>query len=192
MNPYLPSAAADAQAEFRHSAFSHDREITATIRYSSDHLIEALSRYRSQHTLRKVFGWIRGLIGLAFLVLALLDLLSPPYKLFAILLPLAILLFVPHKIDNFLMRRRLRASPHNGELLTITISSSGLKAVSELQDVHFSWKALTAAVDFPDGILIFHGKQMFHWIPYNSLRDSDDQRILLPFVRAKIAENHTG
>jgi hypothetical protein len=180
MNPY---AAPNSQSAFT-SAELQQRTIQARFVFDGDYLVETLARFRSQHTFRRIWVWVRLPIGLLFAILggAALGLqLSfwTPWFFAA----LGLITLSTHRIDNFISRRRIKRSPHYLEELNITMSHEGYHVHSRLQDIRLGWAAFSHAVPFPDGVLLFQGRQMCRWLPFRALLHEGDAAALYPFLQ---------
>ena len=165
-------------------------QIRATITYDGDYLVEALTRYRSQHLVRRMWNRFRYAIAIFFVIIAIASgLLTQEYWAPVFLVTIAVLMFFPHKLDNYLARRRLKSSPHCDERLLLVLSDDGYVATSSLQKTKLRWAVFTGAIAFPDGVLILHGKGMCHWLPFRCLEKPSDSDILHLFIVTRIATN---
>lgn len=177
MNPYDPPLQASITAD----AGNRDT-LTARFVFSSDHLIETLTRYRSQRFGRWIWNWLRYAAAFVFLVVAVAALFVPQYGASVFMLTSAVFMFFPHKIDDFLAKRNFRKSPHHNTQQMIQLSDDGLYSKSEVQESTLKWTAFSRAVIFHDGVLIFQGPKMVHWLPdrvFEHERDAIDLRKLV-------------
>lgn len=180
MNPY---EAPHSQPAFTAEELQQ-RTIQARFVFDGDYLVETLARFRSQHTFRRIWVWVRLPIGLLFAILGgaamglQLSFWAPVF--FA---ALALITLSTHRIDNIISRRRIKRSPHYLEELHITMSHEGYHVTSRLQDARIGWAAFSHAAPFPDGVLLFQGRQMCRWLPYRALLHEGDAAALYPFLQ---------
>ncbi|TWT66107.1 YcxB family protein [Allorhodopirellula solitaria] len=186
-NPYEPPTPVSRPDD--DAAIGSADTITATYLFTADHLLETLSRYRSQHLGRRIWTWFRFAIAIMLLAAALVGLFVPQYIASAVMFAMAVFMFFPHKIDNFFARRNFRRSPYCNTEHTMRFSDQGLESSSDVQESTLKWGAFSQAVIFPDGILIFQGPKMVHWIPDDSLQRSSDAERLRELVTSKLPTN---
>lgn len=188
VNPYNPpSPASETSGGESPGCFN---AVNASFVFSPEHLVETLTRYRSQHLGRRIWRWVRYFAAFIFLVVAFVGLFIPQYGASAFMLALAVFMFFPHKIDDFLARRNFRKSPHCSTHQTLRFSDEGLRSSSEVHESTLKWSAFSRAVIFNDGVLIFQGPKMVHWIPDTSLERFDDAATLRNLVKSKLTTNH--
>jgi hypothetical protein len=155
-----------------------DGTITARFFFTPQHLINTLTRYRSQHSGRRVWLWFRYVAAVIFLFVAVVGLFIPQYAASAFMVALAIFMFFPHKIDDYLASRSFRKSPQFGAQQILHLSDDGFRAESEIEKTELKWTAFSKAVIFHDGVLLYRGPKMVNWIPDHTLdRDGDALRI---------------
>ncbi|WP_197138574.1 YcxB family protein [Crateriforma conspicua] len=188
VNPYDPPlpASTDTDGESPHAG----NAVTATFVFSPEHLIETLTRYRSQHLGRRIWRWVRYAAALVFLLVTVVGLFIPQYVASIFMLALAVFMFFPHKVDDFLARRNFHKSPHCNTLQTVRFTDEGLHSSSENQDSTLKWTAFSRAVVFNDGVLIFQGPKMVHWFPDNILDRKGDAESLRNLVESNLTTNH--
>jgi len=87
---------------------------------------------------------------------------------FPMLIVLVLLVFAP-RLDEVLMKRRLRKSPGLNDRYRIEISDSSFHATSPKSESNVTWAAFTSARRVHDGILLYQGPNVFNWLPFESL-----------------------
>ncbi len=111
---------------------------------------------------------------------------QPNYAAMVGAIAFAVFIFFPHCIDNAWAKLNFRSSRHADEHVTVTLSHDGFRAKSELQDVSLSWSAFTRATIFQDGVMLFRGPRVFHWIPFSSLEDQTDGEVMCSLVESRL------
>lgn len=185
VNPYDPTPAKRQVGE--QPTLDAPGNIVCRLVFTPDHMIETLSRYRSQYLGRQVGVAIRYTCASILMAAALFAFLYlQNYRAGALMLAFACFLFVSHMIDNFLARRRLHKSPHCNSHATIMISESGLRFDSDIEESNLKWTAFSRAVVFGDGVLLFQGPAMLHWIPDRFLDREDDKKTVRALAKANL------
>ena len=169
--------------------------VTSTIVLSPDHLVETLNRYRSQHRGRRTWRWARFVLASVFLLVGGGMLASQSTSTASdlatagFMIALAVFMFLPHKIDDFFARRSFLKSPHCNIQQTMRFTDECLYSNSEVEDSTVKWTAFSRAVIFNDGVLIFQGPKLLHWIPDSSLQFSGDSAKFRNLVKSKLMTN---
>jgi len=149
---------------------------------SQDHFLQGMERYRLQDTC----SWFRFLVkGFCFLVVVPLMLIFlagflyyaiqlRPQGLsflgfFLLILRLFVLLLAGPKVDYWFMMRGWKKSALYNQPITVTLTPEGLQTRTITNYSETPWSAFTKVSRVPDGFLIFHGKEHFHWLPDLSL-----------------------
>lgn len=187
VNPYEPPTPASTTKE--DAAAGDSGALTARVLFTSEHLIETLTRYRSQHLGRRIWKWFRYAAALVFLIVAVIGFFIPQYGASVFMLALAIFMFFPHKIDDFLAQRNFRKSPHYNTQQMILLSDGGLYSKSEVQESTLKWTAFSRAVIFRDGVLMFQGPKTVHWLPDRAFERERDALDLRKLVESKLPTN---
>lgn len=100
---------------------------------------------------------------------------------------LAVFVVVSPWIDRWLVRRHVRKLPHCGDTLTITLSEQGLHSTAARAEGHLQWSCFTKARRFPDGLMLFQGPRIYHWLPDRSA-DPDGPQTAEELARAQLAD----
>lgn len=160
--------------------------VTSRFLLTPQHLIDTLARYRSQHSGRRLWRWLRFIIAFLFTLVAIAGLFVPQYFASAIMVAVAIFMFFPHKIDDYLAARSFRKSPHcNGEQV-IRLADDGFRAESEIEQTSLKWSAFSNAVILDDGVLLYRGPKMVYWIPDATLESADGALRMRKLLAAKL------
>jgi len=160
--------------------------VTARLVFTGDHLVESLARFRAQSNGRIV--WLVGrffaiaIIGL-FVALAVWQ--QEYWGAGLVGIVLALLLF-GQRFNDGQTRRGFASSPHCNEELTFHLDDAEFRVTSDAQDTRMKWSLFTKAVRFKDGILIFQGPVVFHWVPFSALAEGCRPEDLEVLVRAKV------
>jgi len=171
MNPY-DSPRADSQHGTIFDTGSVGT-IASRFVFTPEHLVDTLERFRSQHPARQWWRWFRYFAALIFVLVALAGLFVPQHWVSAFMAALAIFMFFPHKIDDYLATRNFRKSPHCNAEQAIYLSDDGFRAESEIEQTTIKWSAFTNAVIFDDGVLLYRGPKLVNWIPDATLGGDD-------------------
>jgi len=73
--------------------------------------------------------------------------------------------FLGWPIDKWLLRRRFRKSPYHNDEISISLSEDGLYGAGRASETKMAWSNFTKARRFNDGLLLFSGSPIFHWLP---------------------------
>lgn len=123
-------------------------------------------------------------VGLALLIYrAIYDGFSPAIFLFGGLL--ALLLF-SQKIDRWNSTRNLKRSPYYNEQLALRLFEDRIEITGAIADVSERWNAITRAVHFPDGLLLYQGPGIAKWLPFSTLTSGSEQSAV-NLVKSKVA-----
>jgi hypothetical protein len=152
-------------------------------------LIEALDRYRSVRYGGRIWsvGWVIGVAAFAFSALGAIWLGNYAGAVF--LGAFTGLLAVAQRVDNWWAKRAFRSTPHLDEELTLEFSGDGYHAWSVLQDTRLQWSIFTKVIHFEDGVLIFQGPTIFHWIPFSAIAEGSQMEDLALLLRSRITDH---
>ncbi len=164
--------------------------VTARILFTPEHIIETLERYYQQLSWIRLCRKLIFVASIVFLLFAVLTLFKQSYIVATVMFIFAVCLSFTHKIDEYLARRNFRRSPYYNTQQTIKLSVEGYQAVSELGDVFLKWSAFTSAVIHQDGVLIYQGPKMVHWIPDSALENAADRLAIRQLLSAKLPTSH--
>lgn len=64
-----------------------------------------------------------------------------------------------------IVQSKFRKSPFHNQQLDTELSDTGLIAISINSESRLTWTAMTKVRLFRDGLLIFHGPELFRWLP---------------------------
>ena len=140
--------------------------------FSEEFLLTANLRYRRQLAWRKPFYGLKGILALTLLGLgALLAVIANTW----LLVPFAAIagsLTLGWPIDAWILKRRFRKSPYYNDEISLSLSEEGLYGVGRISETRLGWPIFTKARRFTDGLLLFHGPQMFNWLPDTAAADA--------------------
>ena len=130
-------------------------------------------RYRRARVGARLFAGLKVFLGICLAAVIALCVFIPslPAVVFAaFLITLLMLLAFGPSIDEWLIARAARNSPHRGARFRIELSSAGYAESRALQTTDpVSWTAFTAARRFDDGFVLFRGHAVYHWLPLTAL-----------------------
>ncbi|WP_236621375.1 hypothetical protein, partial [Rhodopirellula sallentina] len=109
MNPYEPPQSAPPTEAG--ACINSIGTITSRFHFTPEHLIETLARFRSQGSGRWLWRWFRYFAATVFLFVAIIGWFVPQYWASAFMVVLTIVMFFPHKIDDYLATRNFKRSP---------------------------------------------------------------------------------
>ena len=134
--------------------------------------LQGFKRFRSSKKLRHLFTFIKA-IGLLFFALVIWVLFSKQeYGVVSLAIGFSLLIVFGHKIDEYMLKRNVRNSPHGNEELVVSFSEEGFHAESETTDMKLKWSAFTKLIRIEDGFLLFQGPKFYNWLPDKSLSDA--------------------
>ena len=133
--------------------------------------VEGFKRFRASKKLRYVFTFVKtiGLLIFSFAIWALFS--KQAYGLASSAIVFSLIIVFGHKIDQYILKRNVRKSPHVNEELVVSFSEEGFHAKSETTDMKLKWNAFTNLVRVEDGFLLFQGPKFYNWLPDKSLSD---------------------
>lgn len=141
--------------------------------FSEEFLLTANLRYRRQIIWRRPFYGLKGFLALTLLALTtLLTIVGNTWMVVPFPI-IAGMLFLTWPIDAYFLRRRFRKSPFYNDEVSLTFSEEGLHAVGKASEVRGKWPIFTKARRFGDGLLLFQGPQVFHWLPDSAATTPD-------------------
>jgi hypothetical protein len=140
-------------------------------RFSEDFLITANLRYRRQLAWRKPFYGFKGVLALILLGLGAVLAVAASTWLLVPFAAIAGSLTMGWPIDAWILKRRFRKSPYHNDELSLTLSEEGLYGKGRASETRLGWSNFTKARRFKDGLLLFHGSQMFNWLPDSAAAD---------------------
>jgi len=128
------------------------RSVRATIIMDGDWLVERLARFKSQDPKRRIWKRLRSALAIFFAVIgvAATILNQSPFPLL-VLGGLTLLFYIIHKLDIYLIKARLRSSPHWNDRIEVSLSKDGYGTVSPHHESKLAWKVFAESVAFPTG-----------------------------------------
>ncbi len=156
--------------------------------FSEEFLIEANLRYRRQLPWRRPFYGIKGVLAFILLALGVFVAVAAKWWLLVPFAAFAGALFLGWPIDAWFLRRRFRKSPYHNDEISLTISDEGIHGAGRSSETRLNWSLITKARRFSDGLLLFQGPQVFHWLPNSAAADPDDVADLERLVRARVQD----
>jgi hypothetical protein len=156
--------------------------------FSEDFLLTANLRYRRQLAWRKPFYGIKGVLALILLGLGALLAVKASSWLFVPFAAIAGSMTMGWPIDGWILKRRFRKSPYHNDEILLTLSEEGLHGVGRSSETRLAWSNFTKARRFRDGLLLFHGPQMFNWLPDSAAVDSMSVEEADRLVRAHVRD----
>jgi len=153
-------------------------KVVFQIQYGDDYVLQMIRtwlRYRKGARRERLLKVLIGVLLAAFFIMcAVVSVaivgVSIYVSIFFVVLSVApFLLISSRRLDERIMIRRMRKSTGYGLNYHIEISDSGYSAWSEQTSATLSWGMFTSALQVMDGILLYEGRDIFHWLPLNCL-----------------------
>jgi uncharacterized protein YneF (UPF0154 family) len=158
-------------------------------RSDEDYYVTAYARYRRQlwwcHWLRPVvmLVWLELAALIYFSEGALTEWLSIGLFLFLLFGVAAGIFFTP--LSRAVSRRRMRKIPALNDDWVIRLSDDGVSSSSKRGEGRLDWSGFSRARRVTDGLLLFQGPNLFHWLP-----DSACTQPALPSEVGDLARRH--
>ena len=156
--------------------------------FTDDYLVAATLRYRQQLPWSRPFYAFKGLLSFIFLVLgAIVAYAAEPW----LLIPFGAVagaLFLGWPIDSWILKRRFRESPYRNDEIMLTLSEEGIQGAGKTSETRYGWPVITKARFYPDGLLIFQGPHLFHWLPDSAAVDSSTRSEAMRLIRAHVSD----
>ena len=156
--------------------------------YSEDYLIESVNRVRSRNKLRGMWLWFRYLPASFFALIGFVAIWQQDFFLGPLLIGLALLCFLSHKIDNFILKRNLSRSPLSGR----NVLSNDGRSTTEKENAICKWTVFKEAALFEDGLLLTHFNNSHYWLPRASSKSENDFTSAIELIRSKLTLNKAG
>lgn len=149
---------------------SADCTIEYVIQFNEAFLLQALRRHRQQ---AKARFWFLPLKAICFVGISALLALTIYLRLWWVsLLPgiFLLLLVFGSKLDDWMVRRRMRHSPFNGLEVRILLNEQGYTASDAKSRSELAWSVFSRVKRFDDGFLAFGAPPMIYWWPDSAMR----------------------
>jgi len=174
----------------RRSAQPLDITMAAQYRFvfSEGFLITANLRYRRQIAWRRPFYGIKWLLAAIFVALGVFVAVMAIRWLFIPFCAIAGAIFLGWPIDAWLLRRRFRKSPYHNDEISLSLTDEGLYGAGRKSETRLGWPLFTKARRFSDGLLLFSGPQMFHWLPNSAAVDTSAAAEAERLIRAHVVD----
>ena len=145
------------------------------VRADEDYYVTAYERYRRQLWW---YRWLRAAVVLGWFALATwfalvtlisfskgapTDWLSIGLFVFVLFGVAALIFCAP--LSRVFLRRRIRKIPTLNDDCVIRLSDDGMSSSSKRGEGRLDWSGFSGAQRFADGLLLFRGPHMFHWLP---------------------------
>ncbi|MCA9214730.1 MAG: YcxB family protein [Planctomycetales bacterium] len=98
----------------------------------------------------------------------------------------ALVLIFAQQLENWLLVRKLKATPQIYGEVVILLSNEDYFAQSNAQETRLNWSVFTRALHFEDGFLLFQGPRLYHWLPFAALVNPSQIAELESLLRSKI------
>ena len=150
---------------------------TYDIEYNDEYVILSMDKYRAitkSKPVRIILKSIAmvGLLGLLVIFIGIGFSGKPAVLVFS-LLPI-LLLFLLHigpKIDYWLIRKKLMASPFFNKNMTVVLSENGYSCNTDISKLELLWEAIDKLIFLEDGILVFIDGNNFSFLPKEQLKN---------------------
>jgi len=134
-------------------------------RCSDEFFAAAFAKYRKQLWWYGAFRLLKFIAALLLLGFAAFFALRHRFFAATGYLAIALLLVLAPRLDAWLLRRRLRKSPYHNDDAVVRISDEGVSVRGRSSEVRMDWSVITKARRFADGLMLFQGPHVFHWLP---------------------------
>ena len=189
-NPYRPPATTTGFDES--TELTGKIEIFAQFVFTADHYLESLRRYRCLRPERWLWTFVRvgcAILGASFAVLFLGFGIALggalPIGLGVGLIPVSAFLFFSHKLVERGERQKFCNSPNCDRVVSLHFSSDAMYWLSETSQATIKWNEFSRAVFFRDGVLLFQGPNVVHWVP-DDLFTHGEAFSLRQFISTKV------
>jgi len=81
------------------------------------------------------------------------------------------LLHIGPKIDYWLIRKKLMASPFFNKNMTVVLSENGYSCNTDISKLELLWEAIDKLIFLEDGILVFIDGNNFSFLPKEQLKN---------------------
>jgi len=81
--------------------------------------------------------------------------------------------------------RNLRRLPGYGQTVVYTFTPEGIAINGEDRDANIKWSGLFEAVAHKQGILLYHGKKSYTWVPLEAFDSTEDMKQVSKWAEAK-------
>ena len=147
-----------------------------------EHYLETLNRFRQHSSGAKVRAWVRYILAVLMIVFMLYVLSISRYYLAIPLAVVSLTLLFGQVITNRSVKRAFRTTPYCDTKQVLRFDEIGVQTKTDFESTEATWHAFTKAIFFEDGILLFRGENMVHWIPDSSLEATNGARRLRELI----------
>ncbi len=153
-------------------------KVALQIHYSDEYLLQMIRtwlRFRQGARRERVLKVFLGVVLAAFFIMCAIVSVAIIgvtiwVSIFLVLLCITpFLLVYSRRLDEWNMIRGMQKSPGYRLNYRVEISDAGYSEWSEQTSSTLSWEMFTSALQVVDGILLFQGRDVFHWLPYSAL-----------------------
>jgi hypothetical protein len=158
----------------------------ANIRIDENWLTQASRRQENLKMTRKVLTAIKALCLLMLLGIDALLVSERFYFPASITVGLTLLLIFSRSFDRYVFARRSRKSPFWEQDVKVELDDDAFRESCSLASSTVQWPAFTRCVSLSDGFLLYHGPNIWRWLPLMSFEDRPTRESIDEFLAAKV------
>jgi hypothetical protein len=177
-------------------------EITASINFNKLTMLSGLRWHnranRRSTLLRTMFllaGWLMVFSGL-FLSFGDRKMELSAATVGYVITPTIVATALSLALRQYVLKRQfvagLKSSPLFDQLIAYQASESGIDVVSPVSTGKLSWIAFHKTVGTPEGVLLYHQKRLFNWLPKAAFTSEDEYNRFLDLLAAKTKHTKLG
>lgn len=156
--------------------------------FSEEHVLTACLRYRQQIWWRRPFLTMKWLLVAIFCIPLIIAIHQGIQVLTMLCCAVLGSLLLGWRIDAWIIRKRFRKSPYHNDNVEFTLSENGAHSVGQSSEVRIAWRNFTKVRRFRDGLLVFQGPHLFHWLPDAAAVDSTALDVAEKLLRAHVRD----
>ncbi|WP_367872786.1 hypothetical protein [Luteolibacter sp. Populi] len=155
-------------------------------KFSEEMILEMYRKYHGTRKLARFETPVRWIASVMLVVLAGLLWFLESYLVAVVMVIVLVLFLSARRIDRWLLKRRLRKSPHLNDELRICLSEEGFSTRGSKSSGELQWAVFTEARLLEDGILLFEGPQVFRFLPFHTItrgRAGEAEELVRTYVK---------
>jgi hypothetical protein len=151
---------------------------------------QTFDRYRSSKVWRRMLAPVRYFVAAYLMYVAIREFSIEEFGFSLVLTVVAAVILGARWIDWFILRHRLRRSPFLGDNAVVHLDDHGIHGDAQLAKGSMTWPSCTKAIEFRDGVLLYHGPTYFRWLPHAALSDGTTPADAVDFIRRHVENFH--
>ncbi|NOY40411.1 MAG: YcxB family protein [Planctomycetes bacterium] len=91
-------------------------------------------------------------------------------------------------LNRLVLLKNVRKSPYYNEVTKTSLTDDEFLSESSKSSEKANWNAFTRAICFSDGILLYQGPNIFHWLPNSALVEGSTPEQAASVIRERVSD----